>query len=285
MSEAKSLKIKLHNGIMMPQVGFGTYRIQDQAIGVKAIAHAINSGYELLDTADIYRNHHIVREGIKQSNKNRNELFITTKLWPVSKDIKIYKDDFGVFLKQLDTDYIDLLIVHWPLPFGKVAYEAAEQLYKEGKVRAIGVSNYNKKQLEELISSVEIKPMVNQIELNPNAIRQDVVDFAKANDIAITSWQTMMEGKVSELEHFVKLSQKYKVDSPAIALKWAIQKGIAIIPKSVTPSRIETNLNDLALFKLTEEEIEMIDNLSTEKGMNVDSNNYISPTPATERVF
>lgn len=272
--KANLLTLTLSNKVKLPQVGFGTYRITEPEIGINAIKTAIDCGYVLLDTADIYKNHQLVATAIKQSTKTREDLFITTKLWPSKTNLNNYEEDFDRFLKELDTDYIDLLLVHWPLEYGYEAYQVAQKLYKAEKVRAIGVSNYNAKQLEELINNVEIVPMVNQIELNPKANRSDVVAICDKYNIKVTSWQTIMSGKIDQVEEIVKLAKKYHVDAASIALRWAIQKQIAIIPKSVTPQRIISNIINLDKFILTPTEMQMIDDLSDGSGMQMNSEEY-----------
>lgn len=269
-------KIKLNNGLEMPMFGYGTYRITDEKVGIEAITHAINYGYKMIDTAEYYKNDPLIAQAIKIASYPREELFITSKVWPNETDPVSIEKRVDKILSDLNTDHLDLLLVHWPKPDGDETYQVLEKLYQTGKVKAIGVSNYNVEQLKTLISKCQVKPMVNQVELHPNAIRKDVVDFCQANDIAVTSWQTIMEGKVDELPQIKTLAEKYHVDGAAIALRWALQRNIIVIPKSVTPARIESNLDNLNKFELLPEEVETINQASTEKGQRMNSEEFVA---------
>lgn len=273
MEKVKQI-ITLHNDVKFPMVGFGTYKITEPETGIKAIQEAIDTGYQMIDTAEIYRNHPLVAKAMKQSSKKREEIFLVTKLWPNDNNPENLRKRLNQILIDLDTDYVDLILVHWPLPYGKESYHALEEFYSAGHARAIGVSNFNVEQLKELIKESKIKPMVNQIELNPEARREDIVAFAKENGIAITSWQTIMRGEVNEIPYLQKLAAKYNVDPAAIALSWAVQQGISVIPKASNPKHLKANYNNLNTFNLEPEEIDMINTNLTDKGPKMNSEQY-----------
>lgn len=266
----------LNNGVQMPRIGFGTYRLTDPKTSILAIKHAIDAGYLMLDTAEYYQNHHLIAQAIKESSKKREELFITSKIWPNEKDPQLIRARIYKILEELNTDYLDLLLVHWPLPYGFETYRVLEEFYKKGIIRAIGVSNYDYEQLKVLLSKVDVKPVVNQIELHPNTLRRDVVDLAHRNNIAITSWQTLMNGEVGKLRQIALLANKYKVDPAAVALNWAFQQNIIVIPKSATLSRIESNLKSLDRFNLTPQEIKEINSRSQDIKPTVNSKEFIA---------
>ncbi|AGM25377.1 aldo/keto reductase [Spiroplasma chrysopicola] len=261
MPEILTKKITLNNGVAMPIIGYGTYLVTDQAKGLAAITHAINYGYQLIDTADIYHNHALVREAILNSNQPRENLFITTKIWITNKTPEIVKADMDRILKELGTDYLDLVLVHWPLPDGIMIYQTLEEIYQTGKIRAIGVSNFMIDQLKNLLEQTTIVPVVNQVELHPQLPLLELQEFCQKHNIVLESWQTIMKGKVGDLPYLQTLAAKYNVDAPAIALKWAIQRGIIVIPKSETLTRIESNVQKLAQFELLAKEIEAINDL------------------------
>ncbi|ATZ16599.1 diketogulonate reductase-like aldo/keto reductase [Entomoplasma freundtii] len=268
--------ILLANGVELPLVGFGTFRILEPEIGTNAIKEAIETGYQLLDTAEHYHNHHLVAEAIKQSSKKRSDLFITSKLWPNEENPENLRNRLYKMLAELETDYLDLILVHWPLPYGLEAYQALEDFYLEGHAKAIGVSNFNVEQLKNLLKVCRIKPMVNQIELHPHANRQDIVNFAKENGIAITSWQTMMDGKVGDLPYLQELATKYAVDPAAIALSWAVQQQICVIPKAINPKHLKDNFHHLDYFNLNDEEINKINLLTKIDGQKMNSEEFLA---------
>lgn len=270
MEKFLNKNVKLNNGVEMPVVGFGTYKITDPVEGETAIVEAINFGYRMIDTADVYQNHAIVKKAIARSSKTRQDLFITSKIWNTDQSREKTLASFNRILTELDTDYLDLVLVHWPAKNGNECYHALEQLYKEGKVRAIGVSNYLVDDLKGLIAESEIKPMVDQVEMHPMYPVLDLQAFAKENDIQIESWRTMMGGQFDDAPYVVELSEKYHVQPSSIALRWALQSGVVIIPKSVHVDRIKTNASQIDEFLLTDEEMEKINKLQPSKRLGPD---------------
>ncbi|AUF83276.1 aldo/keto reductase [Mesoplasma syrphidae] len=262
----KSTRV-LNNGIAMPIIGLGTYRMENEQQAVDSIKYALEIGYRHIDTAEYYQNHKHIAKAIKESAVPRNEIFITSKIWNDYHDYDQTLEHFNQILEELETDYLDLCLVHWPTPKALSCYKALEYLYKEGKVRAIGVSNFTVEDLKDFLPKVNIKPTMNQVELNPSVPRLDVVNFCNESDIAVTSWQTIMKGQVADFELIQHLAKKYSITPAQVSLKWALQRGIIIIPKSVTPSRIYEN-QDLEKFELTDQEISQINLMTQDLNLN-----------------
>ncbi|AXK51459.1 aldo/keto reductase [Spiroplasma alleghenense] len=270
MNKILNHKKILNNNVEMPQFGLGTYKMTNEEESLAAVKHALKIGYRHIDTAHIYKNHKIIANAIKESGVPRNEIFITSKIWIT--DFKEPEAAFDRILLELETDYIDLCLLHWFAPDWEKAYKLLEEKYLQKKVRAIGVSNFMVDQLQQLLKIAQVKPTVNQIELHPQLPCLEIVDFCNKNNIAITSWQTIMKGEVSKIGEIVEISEKYKVTPAQVALRWAWERGIIIIPKSVNNFRIEENCN-IDNFKLSKEEIELINKLSPEVRLGPDPNN------------
>lgn len=268
-------KITLRNGVTIPCVGFGTWQVNDGDEAYNSVLHALRSGYTHIDTAAAYGNEESVGRAIKDSGIPREKLFITTKLW---NDIRGYEETIEAFnesLKKLGLDYIDLYLIHWPNPvkyrenyieMNRVSYKAMEDLYKQGKIRAIGVSNFLVHHLEELMEACEIIPMVNQIRLFPGLRQDEVIEYCKKYDIKIEAYSPFGTGKIFDVEELKILANKYNKSVAQICLRYSLEKGYIPLPKSVTPSRIESNI-DIFDFSLDKEDLKLLDNLP----------NYVSP--------
>ena len=268
-------KITLRNGVTIPCVGFGTWQVNDGEEAYNSVLHALRSGYTHIDTAAAYGNEESVGRAIKDSGIPREKLFITTKLW---NDVRGYEETIEAFnesLKKLGLDYIDLYLIHWPNPvkyrenyieMNRVSYKAMEDLYKQGKIRAIGVSNFLVHHLEELMEACEIIPMVNQIRLFPGLRQDEVIEYCKKYDIKIEAYSPFGTGKIFDVEELKTLANKYNKSVAQICLRYSLEKGYIPLPKSVTPSRIESNI-DIFDFSLDKEDLKLLDNLP----------NYVSP--------
>ena len=248
--------IKLNNGVQMPVLGLGTYLLTP-AEAEKSVITAIKNGYTLIDTANAYVNEKAVGRGIKASGKARNEIFLETKLWPA-----FYEDDAQIdkTLARLDTDYIDLMILHQPARNFIAGYRQLEKAYKEGKLKAIGVSNFKIDELSKLLEVCEIKPMINQVEAHPYYPQTELRKFMDKNDIAIQAWYPLGGRGNSSIinENVIKeLAQKYAKTPAQIVIRWHIQKGIIVIPGSKTDSHVIDNINVFD-FVLTEADMEKI---------------------------
>lgn len=248
----------------MPVLGFGVFQVTDLAECERSVLDAIATGYRLIDTAAVYMNEVAVGNAIKKSGVPREDFFITTKLWIQSNGYEGTKKAFENSLTQLQLDYLDLYLIHQP--FGDVhgSWRAIEELYKEGKIRAIGVSNFHPDRLMDLIVHNEIIPAVNQIETHPFHQQIEVQQFLQENNVQIQSWGPFAEGKnnIFQNELLHSIGNKYNKSVAQVVLRWLIQRGVVAIPKSVRKERMEENF-DIFNFELNFEDMEAIKTLDT----------------------
>jgi 2,5-diketo-D-gluconate reductase A len=256
--------VKLNNGVEMPVLGFGVFQVTDLEECERSVLDAISTGYRLIDTAASYQNEESVGRAIKKSGVPREELFITTKLWIQSEGYEGTKKAFETSLKKLQLDYLDLYLIHQP--YGDVygEWRAMEELYKEGKIRAIGVSNFQPDRLIDLIIHNEIVPAVNQIETHPYHQQVEAQDFLVENNVQTESWGPFAEGKnnIFHNEVLVAIAKKYNKSTAQVMLRWQTQRDIVAIPKSVRKERMEENLN-IFDFELNTEDMDAIKTLDT----------------------
>jgi diketogulonate reductase-like aldo/keto reductase len=256
--------VKLNNGVEMPVLGFGVFQVTDLNECERSVRDAIETGYRLIDTAQSYMNEEAVGRAIKGSGISRDQLFITTKLWIQSKGYEGAKKMFDQSMRKLGLDYLDLYLIHQP--FGDIygEWRAMEELYKEGRVRAIGVSNFHPDRLIDLIIHNEIKPAVNQVETHPFHQQQDAHQFMIDNNVQIESWGPFAEGKndIFKNELLGSIGKKYNKSIAQVVLRWLTQRGVIAIPKSVKKERMAENLNSQD-FDLTTEEMDLIKSLDT----------------------
>ena len=242
----------LNNGLNMPMAGIGTFLLSPDEAEASVLA-ALEDGYRLIDTANAYVNEKAVGRAMKKSGLPREEIFLETKLWP-----SFYEDEEAVdkTLERLGTDYIDLLLIHQPAGNYVAGYRQMEKAYKEGKVRAIGLSNFNQGQIEEILSLCEVKPAVLQTEVHPYFQERDLKEFLAKEGIAIQAWYPLGHGDKALLEEplFAELAKKYGKTNAQVILRWHIQAGNIVIPGSKNPAHIKDNF-DLFDFSLTEEEM------------------------------
>lgn len=264
-------KVKLNNGVEMPILGFGVFQVTDLAECERSVDDAIETGYRLIDTAASYGNEEAVGKAIKKSGVPREDLFITTKLWIQSNGYEGTKKVFENSLKRLQSDYLDLYLMHQP--FGDVygEWRAMQDLYKEGRVRAIGVCNFHPDRLIDLIIHNEIVPAVNQIETHPFHQQIETQNFLQENNVQIQSWGPFAEGK-NNLFHNELLSsigKKYNKSIAQVVIRWLTQRGVVAIPKSVRKERMEENFNSLD-FELSAEDMEAIKTLDSNASLFFD---------------
>ena len=256
--------VKLNNGVEMPILGFGVFQVKDLEECERSVVDAIATGYRLIDTAASYENEQAVGKAIKGSGVAREDLFITTKLWIQSNGYEGTKKAFGNSLKRLQLDYVDLYLIHQP--FGDVygEWKAMQELYKEKKARAIGVSNFHPDRLIDLIIHNEIVPAVNQIETHPFHQQIETQQFLLENNVQIESWGPFAEGKnnLFHNELLLSLGKKYNKTIAQVVIRWLTQRGVVAIPKSVRKERMEENFNSLD-FELSNEDMEVIKTLDT----------------------
>lgn len=256
--------IKLNNGVEMPVLGFGVFQVTDLAECERTVLDAIATGYRLIDTAASYMNEEAVGKAIKSSGVPRDQLFITTKLWIQSNGYTDTKKAFETSLKKLQLNYLDLYLMHQP--FGDVygEWRAMQDLYKEGKVRAIGVSNFQPDRLIDLIVHNEVVPAINQVETHPFHQQIDAHKFMQQNNVQIESWGPFAEGKnnIFHNELLRSIADNHHKSIAQVILRWLTQRGVIAIPKSVRKERMEENLN-IFNFELSAEEMEAIKALDT----------------------
>jgi methylglyoxal/glyoxal reductase len=264
----------LHNGVKMPWLGLGVYKAEEGTEVINAVKAAIKHGYRSIDTAAFYHNEEGVGEAIRESGIPREELFITTKVWNTDQGYEPTLKAFETSIKKLGLDYIDLYLIHWPVP-GKYVetWKALEQLYKEGKVRAIGVSNFQIHHLKDLMSQAEIKPMVNQVEYHPSLTQKALHTFCKNEGIQLEAWAPLKRGQFEEYPTILEIAHKYGKTPAQIIIRWDLQNEVVTIPKSVKEHRIIENA-DVFDFELTAEEMKKIDSLNKNERTGQDPDNF-----------
>ena len=259
---SNQLYVKLNNGVEMPMAGIGTFLLSPQEAEASCIS-ALQDGYRLIDTANAYVNEKAVGRAMKKSGIAREEIFLETKLWP-----SFYNDVDAVekTLQRLDTDTIDLLLIHQPAGNYIAGYRLMEQAYKAGKVRAIGLSNFNEEQIREILSVCEVRPAVLQTEIHPYSQEKGLKEFLSKEDIVIQAWYPLGHGDAALLQEpvFAKLAEKYGKSNAQIILRWHIQAGNVVIPGSKNPEHIRANF-DLFDFELTAEEMQEVQKLNKDK--------------------
>lgn len=269
-------KIVLSNGVEMPILGFGVFQIADAAECERSVMDAIATGYRLIDTAASYGNEVAVGKAIQNSGVRRADLFITTKVWIQSDGYAGAKKSFENSLQRLQLDYIDLYLIHQPMGDVYGAWRAMEELYAAGKVRAIGVSNFQPDRLIDLIVHNEIVPAVNQVETHPFNQQIDTQKFLVDNKVQIESWGPFAEGKnnIFDNELLASIGKKYNATIAQVILRWLIQRGVVVIPKSVRKERMEENFNCFG-FELSAGDMEAIATLDTKTSSFFDHRNPV----------
>lgn len=263
--------VTLNNGIKMPMEGFGVFQVPDPSQCEQAVIDAIECGYRLIDTAAAYMNEEAVGAAIAKSGVPREELFITTKLWVQDASYEGTKQAVKASLKKLGTDYIDLYLIHQPLGDYVGAYRAMEEMYKEGTLKAIGVCNFYPHRLLDLCETVDVIPAVNQIELHPFFAQENAIELMKQYGITPEAWGPFAEGNHGIFTHPVltEIGNKYGKTAAQVALRWNIQRGVVVIPKSVHKERMEQNF-DVWDFTLNDSDMEKIAALDLGKSEIVD---------------
>jgi diketogulonate reductase-like aldo/keto reductase len=250
-------KINLNNGTKMPILGFGTWLVDDGDIAYNAVKYALEVGYRHIDTAKFYGNEESVGRAIRDSKIPREEIWITTKLRP--NDIFGAEAAFAASLKRLDTDYIDLYLIHFPLPgFVKFAWRKMEKIYAGGKVRAIGVSNHSVGQIKSILGMAKIKPTVNQIKCSPYNYSPVMHEFCRQNDIIMEAYSPLTHGHNLNDTKLAEIAGRYHKSVAQILLRWCMQKGIPTIPKSVHEERIRQN-TEIFDFEISAEDMTLLD--------------------------
>lgn len=277
----KTLKdsFKLTGGVNIPCVGFGTWQTPDGETAINSVCEAIKAGYRHIDTAAIYKNEIGVGQGIKKSGINRNDIFVTSKVWNSKRGYEKTIAACEKSLADLGLDYLDLYLIHWPASVKDYSnwdevnlstWQAMIELCKSGKVRAIGVSNFLPHHIESLLKT-EIPPMVNQIEYHPGFMQQETVDYCNKNNILIEAWSPIGSGRLLQNEFLKNVAAKYNKSVAQLCIRWCLQNGALPLPKSVTPSRIKENTMVFD-FEISQEDMEAINKIGLcgESGLHPD---------------
>lgn len=248
----------LSNGIQIPQIGFGVFQVPE-TICKQVVTDAIDVGYRLIDTASSYQNEEVVGEAIRDCSVHREELFITTKAYIQEMGYKPVKQAFERSLRRLQTDYLDLYLIHMPLGDYYGAWQALENLYDEGRIRAIGVCNFDAARLIDFCNNVRIRPMINQIELHPHFQRNEELDLMRDLDIQPEGWAPFAEGLKGMFSEplLQAIAEKHRCTVPQVILSWNMQRGVVVIPKSIHRKRMTENLASTRFF-LDEEDMKQI---------------------------
>src|SRR5690606_7205990 len=268
--------LTLNNGVRIPHLGYGVWKVRNEE-ATTAVSQALQSGYRLIDTAEIHRNEVGAGAAIANSNIPREDLFITTKVWNSDQGYENTLRAFDESLERLGLDYVDLYLIHWPTPKFDTyvdTYKALEKLYKEGRTKAIGVCNFEIEHLQRIFDECEIKPAVNQIECHPYLQQKELKQFCKEHGIYVEAYSPLMNGtKVIEDPVIQDLAEKYGKTPAQVILRWHIQEDVVVIPKTVTPSRMVENL-DVFDFELSAEDMARIAELDRGERHNADPNEF-----------
>jgi diketogulonate reductase-like aldo/keto reductase len=270
--------ITLHNDVKMPWLGLGVFKVEDGPEVVQAVKSAMQIGYRSIDTAAIYGNEASVgqgiREGMEEHGLTRDQLFVTSKVWNADLGYESTLAAYEASLAKLGLDYLDLYLIHWPVQGKYVeAWRALETLYKEGRVKAIGVSNFQIHHLEDVLATGSIKPMVNQVELHPLLAQTDVHEFCKEHGIQLEAWSPLMQGQLLENPLLSEIAAKYGKSIAQVILRWDFQRGIVTIPKSTKAHRILEN-GSIFDFELTIEDMNAINGMNQNVRVGPDPDNF-----------
>lgn len=276
MTFAKNLQATttLNNGVKMPWIGLGVYKVEDGQTAIHAVKYAIENGYRSIDTAAFYQNEVGVGKGIKESGVPREEIFVTSKVWNSDQGYESTLKAFDDSLNKLGFDYLDLYLIHWPVKGKyKETWKALERLYKDGKVRAIGVSNFHIHHLKDLLEDAEIKPAVNQVEYHPHLTQVELHEFCKKEGIQLEAWSPLKKGRVLNEAVIVDIANKYGKTPAQVIIRWDLQNEVVTIPKSINEHRIIENANVFD-FELTENEMNKMNGLNINDRSGADPDNF-----------
>jgi len=262
--------VKLSNDLEMPYLGLGVYKMNDGNEVINAINHALDAGYRHIDTASLYGNERGVGKAVRNHPVGRENVFVTSKVWNSDQGYDNTIKAFHRSLEELGFDYLDLYLIHWPVKGKyKETYKALETLYNEGKIKAIGISNFMQHHIDDLLQSAKIIPMVNQYEFHPHLVQPELLEVCKKHNIQPESWSPLMQGSVFKIKELKTVAEKYNKTIAQITLRWNLQKGVVTIPKSVNKERIILN-SQLFDFEISNDDMFLIDSL--DKGLRVGPN-------------
>ncbi|MCT6681926.1 aldo/keto reductase [Bacillus velezensis] len=271
-------KATLHNGVEMPWFGIGVFKVKEGAELVNAVKTALVHGYRSVDTAAIYGNEEGVGEGIRQglqeAGLKREDIFVTSKVWNADLGYEETLKAFDTSLEKLGLDYLDLYLIHWPVE-GKYidAWRALETLYRDGRIKAIGVSNFQIHHLKHLMKETETKPMINQVEYHPRLTQKELLAFCTEQGIQLEAWSPLMQGQLLDHPVLQEIAEKYGKSAAQVILRWDLQNGVITIPKSTKKHRIEENANVFD-FELSADDMKRIDDLNENLRVGPDPDNF-----------
>lgn len=270
--------VTLHNGVQMPGFGLGVFKVEEGQELVNAVKVAIRHGYRSIDTAAVYENEAgvgtAIREALEESLVKREELFVTSKLWNADQGYESALAAFEATMEKLGLEYLDLYLIHWPVK-GKYkdSWRALETLYRDGRVKAIGVSNFQIHHLKDVMEGAEIKPMVNQVEFHPRLTQKDLLLYCQEQGIQMEAWSPLMQGELLNEPLLQEIGAKYGKTVAQVILRWDLQHGVITIPKSTKEARIIENAS-IFDFSLSEEDMNRIDGLNEDRRVGPDPDNF-----------
>lgn len=272
--DVTSFLIRLNNGVRMPAVGLGTYKLAEME-AYAPVKAALECGYRLIDTASFYKNEEWVGKAMRDSGVPREEMFITSKVWNTEQGYEETLKAFERSLKKMGTDYLDLYLVHWPVTGKRLdTYRALEHLYKEGRVRSIGVSNFHVRHLNELYAACQVLPVVDQVEMSPFLYQKDLLQHCQMRDILVTAYSPFARGKVLKNRTLTRIGKEHGKSPAQVIVRWCLQKGMAVIPRSSKEERIRENAA-IFDFSLDNEEMQVLDFLNSDLRTTTDPETYL----------
>ena len=264
----------LNNGVKLPWLGFGVFKVEDGDVLEQAVSAALQIGYRSIDTASLYKNERGVGNAIRASGIPREEIFLTTKVWNDDMRAKRTLAAFAESLERLGTDYVDLYLVHWPVAgYYKETWKAMEEIYASGRAKAIGVSNFTIHHLEDLFYDSQVVPAVNQIEFHPFLLQAELLAFCQSQAIQVEAWSPLMRGGIIQNEIVQEIANRHRKTTAQIVLRWDLQHGVVTIPKSIHANRIEENA-DIFDFTLSEADMKALDALDAGQRIGPDPHNF-----------
>jgi diketogulonate reductase-like aldo/keto reductase len=264
----------LNNGVELPWLGFGVFKVEDGDVLEQAVGTALQIGYRSIDTASLYKNERGVGNAIRASGIPREEIFLTTKVWNDDMRAKRTLAAFAESLERLGTDYVDLYLVHWPVAgYYKETWKAMEEIYASGRAKAIGVSNFTIHHLEDLFYDSQVVPAVNQIEFHPFLLQAELLAFCQSQAIQVEAWSPLMRGGIIQNEIVQEIANRHRKTTAQIVLRWDLQHGVVTIPKSIHANRIEENA-DIFDFTLSEADMKALDALDAGQRIGPDPDNF-----------
>ncbi|WP_121613048.1 aldo/keto reductase [Mesobacillus foraminis] len=277
---AKNLQdtVTLNNGIKMPWFGLGVFKVEEGSEVIHSVRTAIKNGYRLIDTAAVYQNEEGVgkgiREGMKEAGITREDLFITSKVWNSDLGYESTLAAYETSLKKLDLDYLDLYLIHWPVKGKyKEAWKALEAIYKEGRVKAIGVSNFQVHHLEDLLKAADVKPVINQVEYHPRLTQKELQQYCREHEVQLEAWSPLMQGQLLDNPELQGIANRHGKSVAQVILRWDLQNGVITIPKSIKENRIIEN-SSIFDFELSSDDMEKIDGLNKNERVGPDPDNF-----------